>query len=109
MPRARIALSVLAALVAAPFPAGAADVKIGYISTFSGPEANNGAIMDRGMQLYMKANPNLPGGHKLEILKRDDTGSNPAVAKRLAEELVARDKVQMIIGIIYSKDRKSVV
>ena len=104
MPRARIALSVLAALVAAPLAAGAADIKIGYISSFSGPEANNGVLMDRGIKLFMKMNPNVPGGHKIELLQRDDTGSNPAVAKRLAEELVARDKVDLITGIIYSNN-----
>jgi branched-chain amino acid transport system substrate-binding protein len=46
----------------------------------------------------------VPGGHKIEMLKRDDTGSNPAVAKRLAEELVAREKVDLITGIIYSNN-----
>ncbi|HEY5608954.1 MAG TPA: ABC transporter substrate-binding protein [Alphaproteobacteria bacterium] len=104
MPRTRIALSMLAALVAAPFAAGAAEVKIGYISTFSGPEANNGALMDRGIQLYLKQHPQVPGGHKIEMLKRDDTGPNAATAKRLAEELVARDKVDMLTGIIYSNN-----
>jgi branched-chain amino acid transport system substrate-binding protein len=104
MPRARIALSVLAALIAAPLSVGAADIKIGYISSFSGPEANNGVLMDRGIQVFMKLNPTVPGGHKIEMLKRDDTGSNPAVAKRLAEELVAREKVDLITGIIYSNN-----
>jgi branched-chain amino acid transport system substrate-binding protein len=104
MLRARIALSVVAALVAVPLAAGAADIKIGYISSFSGPEANNGVLMDRGVKLFMKMNPKVPGGHKIEMLQRDDTGSNPAVAKRLAEELVAREKVDLITGIIYSNN-----
>jgi branched-chain amino acid transport system substrate-binding protein len=100
----RLLTLAVAAVVAAPLSLSAAEVKIGYISTFSGPEANNGVLMDRGMQLYLKAHPKVPGGHKIEILKRDDGGPQADRAKRLAEELVARDRVHMLTGIIYSNN-----
>ena len=100
----RISSLFVAAILVVPFSVSAADIKIGYISTFSGPEANNGMLMDRGIQLFMKLHPKVPGGHTIELIKRDDTGPNAATAKRLAEELVTRDHVAMIAGIIYSNN-----
>lgn len=91
-----------ALLVLGAAAADAANVKIGYINTFSGPEAGNGAQLDKGVKLFLKLNPKTPGGHTVELLERDDTGPAPDRAKRLAQELIVRDKVQMITGIIYS-------
>jgi len=45
---------------------------------------------------------------KLELIKRDDTGPNPEVAKRLAQELVTRDHVQLLFGTIYSPNAMAV-
>src|SRR5713226_3010399 len=92
--------AALAALIATP--ASAADVKIGYISTFTGQDAGNGIQMDRGVKLYLKQHPQVPGGHKIELIQRDDTGAQPAIAKRLAEELIARDGVSLITGIVFT-------
>jgi branched-chain amino acid transport system substrate-binding protein len=96
----RFALSAAVALIAGS--ASAADVKIGYISTFTGPDGILGEQIDRGVQLYQKLHPQVPGGHKIELIKRDDTGPQPAIAKRLAEELITRDKVAMITGIVFT-------
>jgi len=96
-----------AAIIAAP--AGAAEVKVGYISTFSGPDANLGIQMDRGFRLYQKLHPQVPGGHTLEIIQRDDTGAQPAVAKRLAEELITRDHVSLIAGFIFTPNAFAVM
>src|SRR5690242_20861685 len=45
----------------------------------------------------------LPAGTKIEIIRRDDTGPNPEVARRLAQELITRDRVNFLGGV----DRKS--
>ena len=104
----RIALAVaLIALIGAP--ASAADVKVGYISTFSGQDAGNGIQMDRGVKLYMKLHPKVPGGHTIDLLQRDDTGAQPAVAKRLAEELIARDGVSLITGIVFTPNAYAIM
>ena len=59
--------------------------------------------MDRGIRLYVKQHEkDLPAGVKLEIIRRDDTGPNPEVAKRMAQELIARDKVQLLTGVVYT-------
>ena len=95
-------LAGLAAALLVSGAAGAATIKVGVILPYSGPEAANGQQLDRGIELYMKAHPNVPGGNKIELIKRDSTGPAPDVAKRLATELVTRDHVQILTGVIYS-------
>jgi len=95
-------LALATAAIALPLAVQAATIKVGVINTMSGPEAGNGQQIDRGIDLYVKMHPQVPGGHKIELIKRDDTGPNPPVAKRLAQELVTRDKVDIITGVVYS-------
>jgi branched-chain amino acid transport system substrate-binding protein len=97
--------AVLAAGMAAllAFPAAAKTIKIGIITTYSGPLAPPGISMDKGLGLYAKLHEkDLPKGVKVEIIRRDDTGIAPATAKRLAQELITRDHVDMIAGVVYS-------
>jgi branched-chain amino acid transport system substrate-binding protein len=96
--------AVAAAALAGPAAALAANVKVGIILSYSGAEAANGQQLDRGIELYRKLHPTVPGGHTIELLKRDDGGPNAAVAKRLAQELITRDKVDIISGILYSNN-----
>jgi branched-chain amino acid transport system substrate-binding protein len=81
----------------------AQTVRLGVINTYSGPSANLGEQIDRGIRLYVKQHgKDLPPGVKLEIIRRDDTGPNPEVAKRMAQELITRDHVQLLAGPVYS-------
>lgn len=74
-------------------------VKIGVILTYSGPYASLGDQVDRALELYVKLHKqDLPPGVEVQIIKRDDTGPLPDVAKRLAEELIVRDRVQILSG-----------
>jgi branched-chain amino acid transport system substrate-binding protein len=84
--------------------ASAADtVKVGVILTYSGPAASLGDQIDKGMSLYVKEHEkDLPKNVTLELIRRDDTGLNPATAKRLAQELITRDHVNFIAGLIWS-------
>jgi branched-chain amino acid transport system substrate-binding protein len=83
--------------------ASAQTVKLGVIDTYSGPFAAVGEQMDRGIRLYVKLHEkDLPPGVKLEIIRRDDTGPNPEVAKRMAQELITRDHVQLLAGPVYT-------
>ena len=54
------------------------------------------------MKLHEK---DLPPGVKIELIRRDDTGPNPEIAKRLAQELITRDKVQMLTGVVLDAER----
>src|SRR5262245_12491130 len=81
--------------------ADAQTVKVGFIGTYSGPGAPQGDQLDKGLKLFMKLNGDkLPPGVKVELIIRDDTGPNPDNAKRVAQELIVRDKVQFITGVI---------
>jgi branched-chain amino acid transport system substrate-binding protein len=89
---AALSLSVLS-------PAEAQTVKIGMILTYSGRDAALGEQIDRAVNLFVKLHEKeLPQGVKIELIKRDDTGVNPDLAKRLAQELVLRNQVQILTG-----------
>ena len=106
MKLSRIAAAAALALTASI--ASAQTIKIGFISTYSGLNANLGEYMERGMRLYMKLHEkDLPPGVKLEILVRDDTGPNPDKARQVAQELIVRDKVQLLTGVIFTPNAMS--
>ena len=91
--------------------AAAADttVKIGFIDTYSGPFAQAGDELDKGVKLYIKEHEKeLPPGVKIELVTRDDTGPNPDVAKRVAQELITRDHVQLLAGEIASPNAAAI-
>ncbi|HVA35932.1 MAG TPA: ABC transporter substrate-binding protein [Stellaceae bacterium] len=97
------AAALAAVVLAGPAPASAETIKIGVISTYSGPMATLGEEIDHGLSLYVKTHAkDLPPGVKVELVKRDDTGPTPDVAKRLAQELVTRDKVRFLIGVVWT-------
>lgn len=90
-------LAATCAIAAAPvFAQG--TVKLGLIGEFSGPFAEYGEQIYGGMKAYMKLHGDTVAGKKIEIVQKDDTGPAPDVAKRLAQELVSRDKVDMLVG-----------
>jgi branched-chain amino acid transport system substrate-binding protein len=93
----RISALLFAALLATG--AIAQTVKIGVVNTYSGPAASFGEFGDRAMKLYMKLHANdLPSGVQVELITRDDGGPNPDKAKQLAQELIVRDKVNLLAG-----------
>ncbi len=73
-------------------------VKIGVILPFSGPFADAGAQLDAGIKLYMQQQGDEVAGKKIEIIRKDTGGPAPDVAKRLAQELVVRDQVDILAG-----------
>ncbi|HZV20069.1 MAG TPA: ABC transporter substrate-binding protein [Hyphomicrobiales bacterium] len=90
-----------AALLASPASADTV-VKIGIVNSFSGFLAAPGDEMQKGMDLYAKTHmKDLPPGVTIEIVKRDD-GTNPEVGKRVAQELITRDKVNILLGVMGS-------
>jgi len=100
----RKATTLLAiALLGASVPAAAQTIKIGFITSYSGLNGNLGPYMERAVRLYTKLHEKeLPRGVKIEFLVRDDTGPNPDKAKQLAQELIVRDKVNLLAGVIFT-------
>ncbi|HEY0302895.1 MAG TPA: ABC transporter substrate-binding protein, partial [Rhizomicrobium sp.] len=94
--------AVLAATLAAllsPSSSQAQDtVKIGLIMAYSGQFADTAAQMDNAIKLYIKTHGDTVAGRKIEIIRKDTGGPNPDVAKRLAQELIVRDKVDILAG-----------
>ena len=92
---------ILAAAVAAAFPAYAQQtVKIGLILSSSGQFADAAAQLDNGIKTYMKQHGDTVAGRKIEIVRRDTGGVAPDVAKRLSQELVVREKVDILAGYV---------
>ena len=80
-------------------PATAQEVvKIGVIAEFSGPFGDYGQQIVNGMRTYLKVHGEVFGGRKVEIIVKDTTGPAPDIAKRLAQELVTRDNVDILAG-----------
>jgi branched-chain amino acid transport system substrate-binding protein len=102
-PKTTSLLAALLAFATITAPATAQTIKIGVVNTYSGPEAGSGDQLDKGIQLYLKLNADkLPPGVKIETIIRDDTGPNPDTAKRLTQELIVRDKVQLLVGQLWT-------
>jgi len=97
----KLALGVALALHA--FAAAAQTIKIGFITSYSGLNGNLGPYMERAVRLYIKEHQKeLPPGVKIELITRDDTGPNPDKARQLAQELVVRDKVNLLAGVVFT-------
>jgi len=97
MPRAITGFALFAAALLAATAAGAqGTVKIGLICPYSGQFADPAAQMDNGMKLYIKQHGDTVAGKKIELIRKDTGGIAPDVAKRLAQELIVRDKVDML-------------
>jgi len=101
-----LALISLAAIVPAPIaPVHAQEVlKVGIIGQFTGPFAVTGEQYKQGLDSYLAQNGAVASGRKLELVYRDTGGPNPAQAKRLAEELLVRDKVSILGGLYLSPE-----
>jgi branched-chain amino acid transport system substrate-binding protein len=101
----RAALSRAAAallLLAAAGLAQAADkVKVGFVSTLSGPSAALGVDIRDGFQLAVKLNGGKLGGLPAEVLISDDQ-FKPDVGRQLFEKYVKRDKVDFMTGVVFS-------
>src|SRR6266571_5134762 len=98
-----VALAAASGLALAAAGAFAQTIKIGFITSYSGLNGNLGPYMERGARLYLKEHQKeLPPGVNIEFLIRDDTGPNPDKAKQLAQELIVRDKVNLLAGVIFT-------
>jgi len=80
-----------------PAIAQARSIKVGLLTVKTGPLAQGGIQMEQGVLTFLKDNDAMMGGRKVEFISAD-TGGNPAGAKTKAQELVERDKVDVILG-----------
>ncbi len=103
-------LSVLTALVLAVLATGGKvaigdqpPIRIGIISTYSGP-LQAGKTYDAAFSAYMKAHGDTVAGRKIELIRRDDGGIAPEVARRMAQELITQEHVDFLAGFGFTPD-----
>jgi branched-chain amino acid transport system substrate-binding protein len=94
-------LLVLAALALASAAQAADKVKVGFISTLSGPNAAIGTDIRDGFNLAVKLAGGKLGGLPAEVLVADDQ-LNPDVAKQNADRMLKRDRVDFVTGTVFS-------
>jgi branched-chain amino acid transport system substrate-binding protein len=92
------------ALLAAPVALAQEPVKVGIVAPFSGVAADYGKQMEGGIKAWFKLHGDTVNGRKIQLLIRDTTGPNPEIAKRLAQELVTRDKVDFLAGFGFTPE-----
>jgi branched-chain amino acid transport system substrate-binding protein len=102
-PRILTGVALVAVLSAGgTLTAAAQTVKVGLINSYSGFLAQAGDEMEKGINLYIKEHEkDLPPGVKIEIIRRDDATA-PETGKRVAQELITRDRVQLLVGVVGS-------
>ena len=97
-----IALQVICAVAHAQ-----SAVRIGLIMTYTGQFTDAATQMDNGIKLYMKQNGDTVGGKKIEIIRKDSAGA-PDAAKRLAQELIVNDNIDILAGFVITPEALAV-
>jgi branched-chain amino acid transport system substrate-binding protein len=99
--RRTVLQGMLASTAAVAMPAvgraQGAPFKIGLMTVKTGPLAQGGIQMEQGIATFLKEKNNTLSGRKVELVVAD-TGGNPAGAKTKAQELIEREKVNIILG-----------
>jgi branched-chain amino acid transport system substrate-binding protein len=102
--RSILALAAGASIaVAGPASAQQGPIKIGIVFSFSGGDnVEQGKEFDAAIAAYQKEHGDSAGGRKIQLIRRDDTGIAPEIARRLTQELIVQDKVALIVGTSYT-------
>jgi branched-chain amino acid transport system substrate-binding protein len=89
--------AALAGIKAPMVMAQAAPFKIALLTVKTGPLAQGGIQMEQGILTLLKEKNNTLAGRKVELISAD-TGGNPAGAKTKAQEVIERDKANVVLG-----------
>ena len=97
----KLTIGAIASLAVSAFFGGSVyaqdSIKIGLIVSMTGEQASTGKQVKAGVELYMKEHGDTVAGKKIEVILRD-SGSVPDHTKRLTQELIVNDKVNIIAG-----------
>ncbi len=106
--RALAATLALTVAAGASAPAQQPPLRIGLIYSYSGAPPLVGKMFDDGIDLFIKQHGDTVAGRKIEVIRRDDTGLAPDVAKRVATELVVQDRVDALLGLLLTPNTVAV-
>jgi branched-chain amino acid transport system substrate-binding protein len=101
------AITIAAGLLAQPAFAQK-PLKIGFLSTFSGPQGQLGEEIHSGFKLAIEHRSGKLGGVPVEVLVGDDQ-AKPPIARQLVDKLIEQDRVDVITGILNSSVLLSIV
>lgn len=99
---------VFGSLVSALPAAAQSPVKIGFITTLSGPAGYLGQDVRDGFNLLIKKQDGKLGGVPVDVLVEDD-GLKPGQGKQIAERMLKNDKIKLITGLVFSNVASAVV
>ena len=88
-------------LMAAGAPASAQDVKVGFVTTFSGPAAAIGNDMRDAFELALDHLGRKMAGRAVNVIYEDDQ-QKPEVGKQKTDKLIQSDKADFLTGYIWS-------
>jgi branched-chain amino acid transport system substrate-binding protein len=91
------AFAVAASLSLSAYAETGGPIRLGFLTVKSGALAAGGKQMEDALRLFLKERNNTVAGRKIELIVAD-TGGQPAITKTRAQELVEKDKVDLIIG-----------
>jgi branched-chain amino acid transport system substrate-binding protein len=106
--RALLAGAIAAALAVAAPASAQQKLKIGFITTFSGPQGVMGQYMKESVELAVEHLGGKVGGREVEIIYGDDQ-LKPDVGVQVAEEMLKKHQVDFVSGIIWSNVMMAVV
>ena len=108
MQKAVLAFFCFAMLHVAGGPANAQEtVKVGLVMTYTGQFTDAAGQMDHGIALYMKQHGDTVAGKRIELIRKDTAGV-PDTAKRLAQELIVNDRVDVLGGFVLTPEALAV-
>ena len=83
-------------------------IKVGIIAEMTGSFSDFGFNIVNGAKAYIKEHGDTVAGKKIELIVKDVGGPSPEVAKRLAQELIVKDKVDFIAGLGFTPNALAV-
>jgi branched-chain amino acid transport system substrate-binding protein len=101
-------LIALSGILASVHAVAQEKIKIGFIAPMSGPFASYGQAFHNSMLAYMDNHGDTVAGKKIEVIVRDNSSNTPDTAKRLAQELLTRDRVDFLTGFALTPDALAV-
>ena len=107
----RITKTITALVLVLGFLVGgahAATVKVGVVLPYTGGGAGFAKQIERGFKLYLKLNKDKLGGHEIEFITRDSKRPGGDISKVAVQELLTREKVDILTGFVYSPNVMSV-
>jgi branched-chain amino acid transport system substrate-binding protein len=97
-------IAAIAALAVTASGTLAQEVKVGVVLPYTGIGAEFAQQIERGMEQYLKLNADQVKPYTITLIKRDSKAPNGAEAKLAVQELLTRDKVDVLAGWGYSPD-----